>query len=132
MHGYDVHGTLYQFVKFMAPGSGVQALGQGKHGHILEVKMYWILGNSLLPFIYKIRTRETWWLSHRDTVVAHLFVIFSNPDWWYAKRTQSGEGRNEGYVPSNYVAKDDTLETYEWVNFLVLIWKCLYCFFLTI
>ncbi|XP_048760023.1 tyrosine-protein kinase SRK2 isoform X2 [Ostrea edulis] len=45
----------------------------------------------------------------------HLTLLDdSNPDWWYAKRTQSGEGRNEGYVPSNYVAKDDTLETYEW------------------
>ncbi|XP_061198284.1 tyrosine-protein kinase SRK2-like [Saccostrea echinata] len=38
----------------------------------------------------------------------------SNPDWWYARRSQSGSGRNEGYVPSNYVAKEDTLETYEW------------------
>ena len=38
------------------------------------------------------------------------FATFSNPDWWYAK-----EGDREGYVPSNYVAKEDTLETYEWV-----------------
>lgn len=27
MHGYDVHKTLYQIKKFMAQGSGVQALG---------------------------------------------------------------------------------------------------------
>lgn len=38
----------------------------------------------------------------------------SNPDWWYARRSQSGSGRNDGYVPSNYVAREDTLETYEW------------------
>ena len=33
MHDYDVH-----IVKFMTPGSVVQALGWGQYGHI--VKMY--------------------------------------------------------------------------------------------
>lgn len=38
----------------------------------------------------------------------------SNPDWWFARRTQPGGDREEGYVPSNYVATEDTLETYDW------------------
>ena len=38
MHGYDEHEALYQIVKCMTPGSGVQAKGWGQYGHI--VKMY--------------------------------------------------------------------------------------------
>lgn len=43
MHCYNVHETFTKIVKFMVPGSGVQAVGRGLYGHV--VKMYLILEN---------------------------------------------------------------------------------------
>lgn len=47
------------------------------------------------------------------TVVCFCRFFLSNPDWWFARKTTSGGDKDEGYVPSNYVATEDTLETYE-------------------
>uniref|UniRef100_A0A8C4R367 Tyrosine-protein kinase n=2 Tax=Eptatretus burgeri TaxID=7764 RepID=A0A8C4R367_EPTBU len=40
-----------------------------------------------------------------------LQLLESDGDWWRARCPKSG---NEGYVPSNYVAKRDSLEKEEW------------------
>ena len=43
------------------------------------------------------------------------FVYFSDADWWFARHSDSryNNTKNEGYVPRNYVAKEDTLYAYE-------------------
>lgn len=51
-------------------------------------------------------------LKFNDVVCICRFFL-SNPDWWFARKTTSGGDKDEGYVPSNYVATEDTLETYE-------------------
>lgn len=45
-----------------------------------------------------------------------LFLIDdSDADWWLAKHTDSKYSNQEGgYIPRNYVAKEDTLDAYEW------------------
>jgi hypothetical protein len=49
MYGYDVHEASTKIVKFMAPGSGVQALGQGQYGHNSEHVLSLRKSSSLLP-----------------------------------------------------------------------------------
>ncbi len=41
-----------------------------------------------------------------------LIDVFRSGEWWKAAFISTGQ---EGFIPSNYVAKD-TLETEEWVN----------------
>ncbi|XP_063003527.1 tyrosine-protein kinase HCK [Elgaria multicarinata webbii] len=41
----------------------------------------------------------------------HLKVLEDSGEWWRAKALTTGE---EGYIPSNYVAKVNSLETEEW------------------
>ncbi|KAK3090929.1 hypothetical protein FSP39_015809 [Pinctada imbricata] len=46
-----------------------------------------------------------------------LFLLDdSDADWWLAKHANPNYSnlKNEGYVPRNYVAKEDTLETFDW------------------
>ena len=42
-------------------------------------------------------------------------MSFRNEDWWYAKHTDPKytNQKQEGYVPRNYVALEDTLDTQE-------------------
>ncbi|KAJ8306513.1 hypothetical protein KUTeg_017058 [Tegillarca granosa] len=37
-------------------------------------------------------------------------------DWWFAKHTDAkySNTKNEGFVPRNYVAKEDSMDAYEW------------------
>jgi len=40
--------------------------------------------------------------------------VCRNEDWWYAKHTDPKyNNKDEGYVPRNYVALEDTLESQE-------------------
>lgn len=41
--------------------------------------------------------------------------IFSDSDWWFARHANPNYSNTkvEGYVPRNYVAKEDSLESYE-------------------
>ena len=76
MHYNDVHETLYIGLKFMAPGPGVQAFGQGQYGHI--VKMHKILENLLYSHIY---LRRTTLYVHDDDVheAVYLTCKFDDP-----------------------------------------------------
>ena len=71
-------------------------------------------------------------------VVGHIFdVCFysRHGEWWKAKSLST---KREGFIPSNYVAKVNTLETEEWVFtcchlwwFCLLYWvSCLFFIFL--
>ena len=44
-------------------------------------------------------------------------ICFRNEDWWYAQHTDPkyNNQQMEGYVPRNYVALEDTLESQEYV-----------------
>ena len=60
-------------VKFMTPGSGVQALGWGQYGHI--VKMYEILENLLLySHIYLLKTKCMIMMSMRPSTKIVKFM----------------------------------------------------------
>lgn len=50
------------------------------------------------------------------------FVFYRNEDWWYAKHTDPSyqNSKSEGYVPRNYVAIEDTLESQEYVCSILL------------
>ncbi|XP_071135324.1 proto-oncogene tyrosine-protein kinase Src-like isoform X2 [Mytilus edulis] len=46
-----------------------------------------------------------------------LFLLDENDaDWWFARHSDPRytNNKNEGYVPRNYVAKEDSLYAYEW------------------
>ena len=47
--------------------------------------------------------------------VFDFFSIFSDSDWWFARHANPyySSTKVEGNVPRNYVAKEDSLESYE-------------------
>lgn len=47
-------------------------------------------------------------------------MFFSNCDWWYVKHQKSGI---TGYVPRNFVAKQQTIESEELVSFPAFMHK---------
>lgn len=43
-----------------------------------------------------------------------VLLYSRNEDWWYARHTDPKySNKDEGYVPRNYVALEDTLESQE-------------------
>ncbi|KAL4236807.1 hypothetical protein ACF0H5_005194 [Mactra antiquata] len=65
---------------------------------------------------YDARTQDDLSFKKGDVLILLEQGDEENEDWWYAKHTDPSykNQKFEGYVPRNYVAVEDTLETQEW------------------
>ncbi|VDO46192.1 unnamed protein product [Brugia timori] len=66
-------------------------------------------GKEVLVALYAYESRADGDLSFRKGDVMYL-LDHSNSDWWYVRHSKGGTG----YVPRNFVAKQQTVESEEW------------------
>ena len=69
----------------------------------------------MLPLLLLLNLESSFFTStvvYRETSLYNY--VCRNEDWWYAKHTDPKyNNKDEGYVPRNYVALEDTLESQE-------------------
>ncbi|XP_060606256.1 proto-oncogene tyrosine-protein kinase Yrk-like [Ruditapes philippinarum] len=65
---------------------------------------------------YDARTEDDLSFKKGDTLVLLDQGAEENEDWWFARHTDPSyqNSKYEGYVPRNYVAIEDTIESQEW------------------
>lgn len=65
---------------------------------------------------YEARTEDDLSFKKGDILILLQQGDEENEDWWYARHTDPkySNTKQEGYVPRNYVAPEDTIESKEW------------------
>lgn len=58
----------------------------------------------MVPTVVKVTIKK----AHREIKgIRHVFLVYRTGEWWLARLLTTGQ---EGLIPSNYVARADTLE----------------------